>query len=79
LVVVSAINFVIAVYYYLVVIQQAIFRGAEDRPPIRLDAATRLLCGLLMAGIVLLGVFPNHVLSALATAVGDLHTAVAGS
>ena len=79
LVVVSAINFVIAVYYYLVVIREAIFRAAEDRPPIRLDAATRLLCGLLIGGIVLLGVFPNHVLSALATAVGGLHTAVAGS
>jgi NADH-quinone oxidoreductase subunit N len=72
LVILVVVNSAIAIYYYLVVIREAFFRSAEDRPNLRLDAVTQVLCGLLIAGILLLGVAPGPVLNGLAGALSGL-------
>jgi NADH-quinone oxidoreductase subunit N len=69
LVVIAVINAAIAVYYYLGVVREAVFRDPGDRPPIRLDWATRALCLLLIGGILALGVAPARVLDTLSTSV----------
>jgi NADH-quinone oxidoreductase subunit N len=61
LVIIAVINAAIAVYYYLGVVREACFRDPGDRPPIRLDWPTRVLCLVLIAGIVALGVAPTRV------------------
>jgi len=67
LVIIAVINAAIAVYYYLGVIREACFRDPGDRPPIRLDWTTRVLCLVLITGILALGVAPTCVLDALST------------
>jgi NADH-quinone oxidoreductase subunit N len=69
LVVIAVINAAIAVYYYLYVVREAIFRDPGNRPPIRLDWPTRALCMLLIGGILALGVAPARVLDTLSTSV----------
>jgi NADH-quinone oxidoreductase subunit N len=73
LVIIAVINAAIAVYYYLCVIREACFRDAGERPPIRLDWATRALCILLMAGILALGIAPGRVLETLSTSLANLN------
>ena len=60
------INSAIAIYYYLQVVRQAVF-GEKDVAvaPLVLDWSTRLLCVLLIAAIVTLGVAPATVLTAI--------------
>jgi len=66
LVVVAVVNSAIAIYYYLQVIRQAVFgEAAVERPPIRLSASTRLLCVVLIAGIVAFGAFPETIIGAI--------------
>jgi NADH-quinone oxidoreductase subunit N len=65
LVIIAVINAAIAVYYYLCVVREAVFRDPGDRPPIRLDWATRALCVMLIAGILALGIAPARVLDTL--------------
>ena len=65
LVIIAVVNAAIAVYYYLCVVREACFRDPGDRPPIRLDWPTRVLCLLLMGGILGLGVAPARVLDTL--------------
>lgn len=74
LVIITVVNAAIAIYYYLGVIREAYFRGAEDRPAIALDWTTRVLCALLILGILLLGVAPNTVLSTIAGSLAGLDT-----
>ena len=69
LVIIAMINAAIAVYYYLCVVREACFRDPGDRLPIRLDWPTRVLCVLLIGGILALGVFPGRVLNTLSTSV----------
>lgn len=70
IVVIAVINSAIAIYYYLNVIRVAVFgdkaEAAEAPAPIVVGWSTRLLCVGLIAGIVLLGVVPAKVLSAIA-------------
>jgi NADH-quinone oxidoreductase subunit N len=73
LVIIAVVNAAIAVYYYLCVVREAVFRDPGDRPPIRLDWSTRALCVLLIAGILALGVAPARVLNTLSTAVANLN------
>ena len=68
LVVLAVINAAIAVYYYLRVVREACFREAAEQPPITLAWSSRLLCLLLIAGIIGLGVAPAAVLDTLSTA-----------
>jgi NADH:ubiquinone oxidoreductase subunit 4 (subunit M) len=50
-------------------VREAWFRDPGQLPPIRLDWPTRVLCVLLMAGILALGVMPAHVMDTISTAV----------
>ena len=50
-------------------VREACFRDPGDRLPIRLDWPTRVLCVLLIGGILALGVFPGRVLNTLSTSV----------
>jgi NADH-quinone oxidoreductase subunit N len=69
LVIIAMINAAIAVYYYLSVVREACFRDPGERPPIRLEWATRALCVLLIGSILALGVVPAAVLDKLSTSV----------
>ncbi|MCX6923238.1 MAG: proton-conducting transporter membrane subunit, partial [Verrucomicrobia bacterium] len=69
LVILAVINAAIAIYYYLCVVREAVFRDPGERPPIHLDWSTRALCVLLMVGILALGVFPSRVLNTLSSSV----------
>jgi len=73
LVIVAMVNSAIAIYYYLQVVRQAVF-GEKDvvATPLTLDWSTRLLCVLLIAAIVTLGVAPASVLSAITTSIASL-------
>jgi NADH-quinone oxidoreductase subunit N len=65
LVIVAVVNSVIAIYYYLQVIRQAVFgevNPAAAAGPIVLNWPTRILCVVLIAGIVALGVAPGLVI-----------------
>jgi NADH-quinone oxidoreductase subunit N len=66
LVILAVVNAAIAVYYYLRVVREACFREPGDQPPIPLTWSARLLCLLLIAGILGLGVAPGAVLDTLA-------------
>jgi len=77
LVIIAMVNAAIAVYYYLGVVREAWFRDPGDLPPIRLDWATRVLCVVLMAGILALGVAPGRVLKTIETSVAQLNVAPA--
>jgi len=64
LVVLTVINSAIAIYYYLLMVREAFFKDATpEAPRIGLDAATQLLCVLLMVAILALGVFPGRLLA----------------
>ena len=70
LVVIAVLNAAVAVYYYLSVVREALFGDPGDRKPIVLDAPSRVLCGVLVVGIVLLGVFPGPVFNYIGSALG---------
>lgn len=75
LVIIAVINAAIAVYYYLGVVREAWFRDPGNLPPIRLDWPTRVLCVLLITGILALGVVPGRVLGTISFAVAKANTA----
>jgi NADH-quinone oxidoreductase subunit N len=76
LVIIAVLNTAVAIYYYLALVREACFREPEGRHQIRLDASTRALCVVLIAGVVLLGLAPagllEHLSTALATAWGPI-------
>jgi NADH-quinone oxidoreductase subunit N len=74
LVIIAMLNAAIAVYYYLCVVREAVFRDPGDRPPIHLDWPTRALCLLLIGGILALGIAPGRILSTLSASVANLNT-----
>lgn len=63
LVVLMVINSAIAVYYYLRVIKEAVFGEPKTNDAIALDLPTRVLCTVLIVGILGLGVLPEGLLS----------------
>ena len=65
LVVIAVINTAIAIYYYLGVVREAVFREPDGRSPVVLDWPTRVLCVGVMAGVLVLGLAPNLVLTAI--------------
>jgi NADH-quinone oxidoreductase subunit N len=71
LVIIAVVNSAIAVYYYLSVVRESWFRDAGERPAIRLDLGTRVLCVALIAGILALGVAPARVLGTISTAISQ--------
>ena len=78
LVIIAVINTAIAIYYYLCVVREAWFRDAGERPLIRLDFATRLLCVLLMAAIIGMGVAPAKFLNSISASIDKAITQPAG-
>ena len=77
LVVIAVINSVIAIYYYLQVVRQAVF--GENNPaaaaaPIALTWPTRGLCVVLIAGIVILGVAPGTVIDTISNSLAFVAT-----
>jgi len=70
LVIIAVINSAIAIYYYLQIIRQAVFgevSPAAGTGPIALTWPTRVLCAVLIAGIVGLGVAPGTVIDTIST------------
>ncbi|MGA2446071.1 MAG: NADH-quinone oxidoreductase subunit N [Opitutaceae bacterium] len=82
LVIVAVVNSVIAIYYYLQVIRQAVFgevNPAAAAGPIVLNWPTRILCVVLIAGIVALGVAPGLVIDTISSSLAFVHPASAAT
>ena len=69
LVVIAVVNTAIAIYYYLAMVREACFREADGRPTLVLSGSTKVLCVLLITGILVLGLAPNPVLTAISASV----------
>jgi NADH-quinone oxidoreductase subunit N len=68
LVIIAVVNSAIAIYYYLQVIRRAVFGEASaDQAPIALNWPTRVLCVVLIVGIVALGVAPGVVIDTISS------------
>jgi NADH-quinone oxidoreductase subunit N len=68
LVIIAVVNSAIAIYYYLQVIRQAVFGEANaEQAPIALSWQTRVLCVVLIVGIVALGVAPGPIIDTLSS------------
>jgi NADH-quinone oxidoreductase subunit N len=72
LVIITVVNTAIAIYYYLSVVREACFRDVAEPVAIALSGATRTLCVLLIAGILILGIAPNSVLNAISSSLGTV-------
>jgi len=74
LVIITVINTAIAIYYYLQVIRKGVFgEQPGEVAAITLDWPTKLLCVLLIAGIVWLGVAPAPVMNAISSSLSGLN------
>jgi NADH-quinone oxidoreductase subunit N len=69
LVIIAVVNAAIAAYYYLGVVREAWFRDPGDLPAIPLNWSTRVLCVLLIFGILALGIAPARFMDAISTSV----------
>jgi NADH-quinone oxidoreductase subunit N len=78
LVIFAVINTAIAIYYYLYVVRTACFGGDTDQPPIALTWSTRVLCVLLMGGVIGLGVAPGRFLELIATSLAHVNLPLPG-
>jgi NADH-quinone oxidoreductase subunit N len=79
LVIITVLNTAIAVYYYLAVVREACFRDPVDPTPLAVPWSVRVLCLVLMAGILALGVIPAPVLQAISTAIASMDLLIPGS
>jgi len=74
LVIITVINTAIAIYYYLQVIRKGVFgEQPGEVAAIALDWPTKLLCVLLIVGIVWLGVAPAPVMNAISSSLSGLN------
>jgi NADH-quinone oxidoreductase subunit N len=73
LVVIAVVNSAIAVYYYLVIVREACFRDPAGQPAVALNATTRAVCLLLIAGILVLGVAPSWLLETLSSSIAGMN------
>ncbi|MEI7730265.1 MAG: NADH-quinone oxidoreductase subunit N [Verrucomicrobiota bacterium] len=69
LVIIAVLNTAIAIYYYLSIVRESCWRDPVDPTPIVVALPTRVLCLLLIAGNVLLGIAPGSMLEILTSAV----------
>jgi NADH-quinone oxidoreductase subunit N len=67
LVILAVVNTAIAAYYYLGVIRETFFRDAGERPLIPLGASLRVLCLILLAANLGLGILPGRVLESISS------------
>ena len=72
-VIIAVINAAIAIYYYLGVIRESWFRDPGELPAIQLDWPTRMVCVLLIFGILALGVAPARLMGTISTSVAGLN------
>ncbi len=75
IVIIAVVNAAIAVYYYLGVVREAWFRDPGDLPAIRLDWPTRVVCILLITGILAMGVVPAGFLNTISTSIARVNSA----
>ncbi len=76
LVVIAVVNTAVAIYYYLAIVREACFREPADRPALVVGWPTRLLCGLLIVGVIGLGVMPDTALEAISASVESVRSSV---
>ena len=63
LVLIAMINVVISLYYYILIVRAAyLLETDEHSPRLQLSVPTKMLTGTLLAAMVFLGVFPQHLL-----------------
>jgi NADH-quinone oxidoreductase subunit N len=74
LVILAVVNSAIAVYYYLCVVREACFRDPLKTEAIPVNLTTRLVCTLLIAGILVLGVAPSWLLGNLSSSIASMNT-----
>ncbi|MCX6897080.1 MAG: NADH-quinone oxidoreductase subunit N [Verrucomicrobia bacterium] len=77
LVIIAVVNTAIAIYYYLGVVREACFRDAGDRPVIALDWTTRVVCVLLIVGVLVLGIAPAFVIDAISSSLACVNLPLA--
>lgn len=73
LVILAVVNSAIAVYYYLVIVREACFRDPINPAAIRINGTTRLVCTLLIAGILALGVAPARLFDTLSSSIASMN------
>jgi NADH-quinone oxidoreductase subunit N len=73
LVVLAVVNSAVAIYYYLGIVREACFRDPAGQPAVSLNLTTRVLCILLIIGIIALGVAPSWFLDTLSSAVAGMN------
>jgi NADH-quinone oxidoreductase subunit N len=77
LVIITVVNSAIAIYYYLQVIRLGVFGEAEgEMTPIVLDWPTKVLCVVLIIGIIWLGVAPAQVMNLISTSLASINLPV---
>ena len=74
LVIVTVINSAVAIYYYLQVVRKGVFgEQTGETAAIVLDWPTKILCVLLLVGIIWLGVAPAHIMNAISSSLAGLN------
>jgi NADH-quinone oxidoreductase subunit N len=74
LVIITVINSAVAIYYYLQVVRKGVFGEQTGEPSaIVLDWQTKLLCVLLLVGIIWLGVAPAPVMNAISSSLAGIN------
>ena len=74
LVIITVINSAVAIYYYLQVVRKGVFgEQPGEATAIVLDWPTKILCVLLIVGIVWLGVAPTPVMNAISSSLAGLN------
>ncbi len=72
LVILMVINSAVAAYYYLRVVKEAVFGDPVQEAPIVIDLPTRILCVVLVTGIIALGVAPAKILATISASIATL-------
>ena len=77
LVIITVINSAVAIYYYLQVVRKAVFgEKGIDAPapePLAIDLSTKILCVLLLVGIVWFGVAPAPIMDAISSSLAGIN------
>jgi NADH-quinone oxidoreductase subunit N len=62
-VLIAMINVVISLYYYILIVRAAYFlEPKEDLPGLSVSGPVKLLTGVLVAAMVIIGIFPRYVI-----------------
>ena len=73
LVLIAMINVVISLYYYLLILKAAYLLEPEnDQPTLQLSQPTTILTGVLVAVMVVIGIYPTYLLKLATAAAGAL-------